>query len=68
MKEDFATQVIINEKWCKGCGICVEFCKPKVINMKNDKAVPAHPERCTKCMLCEIRCPDFAITIGGGAI
>jgi 2-oxoglutarate ferredoxin oxidoreductase subunit delta len=23
----------------------------------------AHPEKCTLCKLCELRCPDFAITV-----
>ncbi|MFC1505186.1 ferredoxin family protein [Thermodesulfobacteriota bacterium] len=54
----------INRDWCKGCGICVEFCPKNVLEMDEmDKAVAARPEACICCRLCEIRCPDFAIEI-----
>jgi 2-oxoglutarate ferredoxin oxidoreductase subunit delta len=59
------TEIKINTKWCKGCGICVEFCHQKVFVMKNGKPDPVNSEKCTRCMLCEIRCPDYAITVGG---
>ena len=49
--------------WCKGCAICVAFCPAGVLEMKNQKAVVAHPEKCIRCCLCARRCPDFAIGI-----
>ncbi|NOQ21060.1 MAG: 4Fe-4S dicluster domain-containing protein [Candidatus Aegiribacteria sp.] len=49
--------------WCKGCGICVEFCPTGVLEMKCQKAVVAHPEKCVRCYLCARRCPDFAIGV-----
>ncbi|HHY92228.1 MAG TPA: 4Fe-4S binding protein [Firmicutes bacterium] len=56
----------LNEKWCKGCGICIAFCPAKVFDTREDgKAVVAHPEACIGCGLCELRCPDFAISLGG---
>ncbi len=57
----------INREWCKGCGICVEFCPRKVLCLdERDKAVVARPGDCAGCGLCEGRCPDLAIQICAG--
>lgn len=54
----------VNETWCKGCTICVEFCPKAVLKMNQmDKVVVVDLEVCTKCMKCELLCPDFAITV-----
>jgi len=55
---------------CKGCEICIEFCPLNVFE-PSDKLnqqgynLPevAHEEKCTACRLCELLCPDLAITI-----
>ncbi len=49
--------------WCKGCGICVAFCPTGVLEMRNQKAVVAHSDKCVRCYLCARRCPDFAIGV-----
>ena len=56
--------VDIFKGWCKGCGICVAFCPPQVLKMK-EEGYPylEQPEDCTRCGWCEIRCPDFAIVV-----
>ncbi|MDI3310824.1 MAG: 4Fe-4S binding protein [Thermoanaerobacterium sp.] len=54
-------KICINESWCKGCGICVEFCSANVLAMKNNKVFSLSPEKCISCGLCELRCPDYAI-------
>lgn len=54
----------INRYWCKGCGICVAFCPKKVLELDDDGIVTVPREAdCIQCMLCELRCPDFAIEI-----
>ncbi len=57
-------KVIINEAWCKRCGICTAFC-PTGVFVEDEFSMPTvkSSERCIKCMLCVIRCPDFAIKI-----
>jgi len=61
-------QIDVNLDWCKGCGICVAFCPKKVYDrMPDGKPKVARPEDCIQCMLCELRCPDFAINVGGEA-
>ena len=54
----------INEDWCKGCGICVTFCPKQVLALDDEgKATVVGAERCSICMLCEMRCPDLAISV-----
>ncbi len=54
----------INRQWCKGCGICVEFCPRKVLELdEQEKARAARKEDCAVCFLCEMRCPDLAIKV-----
>lgn len=53
----------INEKWCKGCEICVQFCPTKALAMRGLKAVVRDRDACILCMQCEMKCPDFAIEV-----
>ena len=49
---------------CKGCGICVEFCPKKVLEVSElEKVVVMREQDCIKCKQCEMRCPDFAIFV-----
>lgn len=56
-------RIEINEKNCKGCEFCVEFCKPRVLEMENGRPRVRRPEACMGCELCEMLCPDFAIEV-----
>ncbi|RPJ43675.1 MAG: 4Fe-4S dicluster domain-containing protein [Deltaproteobacteria bacterium] len=63
-KKQKAKVIRIQEKWCKRCGICVEFCPGKVFSFQpGEVPVAAHIEGCTICRLCELRCPDYAISV-----
>ena len=53
----------VRREWCKGCGICVAFCPKNVLGLDGGKVEVMRPDDCIKCMLCELRCPDFAITV-----
>jgi 2-oxoglutarate ferredoxin oxidoreductase subunit delta len=57
-------QVTIFGTWCKGCGICIEFC-PQGVLEANGQGRPkvVRPERCTACQWCEGHCPDMAIVV-----
>jgi 2-oxoglutarate ferredoxin oxidoreductase subunit delta len=56
--------ILINKKWCKGCGICVSLCPKNVLTTDNmGKAAVANLHLCTGCKICERHCPDFAITV-----
>lgn len=54
--------------WCKKCGICVAFCPKNVLEAGPDgHPVAARPEDCIRCHLCELRCPDFAVSVADEA-
>jgi len=57
-------KIDIFKAWCKGCGICVAFCPTDVL-AKDETGYPyvKDIEKCINCGWCEIRCPDFAITV-----
>ncbi len=62
-------ELIVNESYCKGCGMCIWICpfnvleidKERINSMGYHPVKIAHPEKCVKCGLCEYICPDFAI-------
>lgn len=59
-------KLVVDPKWCKGCGICVAFCPKGVLALEKEKVVIANPDNCIKCALCEMRCPDYAIWVEEG--
>lgn len=66
-------KIVIDQKYCKGCGLCIAVCPNKLIaisdtaNSKGYKcAVQTDESKCTACKLCAIMCPDAAITVYKG--
>jgi len=56
--------VIINKKWCKGCGLCIGICPKKVLELDAQvKCEALRPDDCIGCHQCDNICPDFAITV-----
>ncbi len=54
----------INQKYCKGCGICVAFCPKKILALDDrGKVYVTEPDKCIACGQCELRCPDYAIKV-----
>lgn len=62
--------IIINETWCKGCRICVDLCPNSVLIMVDApdrwEGAIARVDKidaCNGCGVCEVECPDFAISV-----
>lgn len=62
-------KILVDEKLCKGCAICVNICPRKVFDISTQLSTgynissPSRPQDCIKCRLCEMSCPDFAIEV-----
>ena len=60
----------INDKYCKGCGLCVEICPTKALETSNEMDakgcfLPKAKDMtlCKMCHQCILICPDFAINV-----
>ena len=56
-------EIQVKVSWCKGCGLCVEYCNRGVLEMRDGLPVVLQAEKCSRCLMCEVICPDFAITV-----
>jgi len=63
-------EIIIDDQFCKGCNLCLEVCPRKVFtkSSKRSRAGYSMPqaaelEKCSVCFLCEMTCPDLALTV-----
>ncbi len=56
----------VNQAWCKGCVICVKVCPRNVLAMNGVYPTVVSIDACNACGLCEVLCPDFAITVKRG--
>lgn len=62
-KKKAPPEIKVRVSWCKGCGLCVDYCKTGAIEMDRDIVKVVSTEKCTRCLQCEHICPDFAIEI-----
>ncbi len=58
------------DDWCKGCNICIDRCPVNALEESdrlNKKGVRPpqlkKDNKCNYCRLCELICPDLAITV-----
>jgi indolepyruvate ferredoxin oxidoreductase beta subunit len=64
-------EIVVDERACKACGICVVQCKPGCISLDKERIGPrgtpvayaSGPEKCTGCGVCGWLCPDYAIEV-----
>ena len=56
--------IMIEQRLCKKCSICAEF-RPEGIPDPEISLVYSH--NCRLCRLCELYCPDLAISVYGDA-
>ena len=69
--ESAMASITIDEKVCKGCGLCANACPKKVISLSEHRmnangylvAEAVNPGNCIGCAFCAIMCPDLAITV-----
>ncbi len=62
--------ITIDGQACKGCHLCVDQCPENVLEVsgvRNAKGYvmpsPTAIDKCIRCLLCEMICPDLAITV-----
>ncbi|MEW5936245.1 MAG: 4Fe-4S binding protein [Candidatus Thermoplasmatota archaeon] len=62
--------ITVLEDWCKGCAICIKRCPRDALELStklNKRGV--YPPKlkevndCNYCRLCELLCPDFALSV-----
>ena len=61
--------IYLNEDLCKGCYLCMNICPKGVytasdkLNQKGVRVPIVDVEKCIKCQLCTLMCPDQAISV-----
>jgi len=66
-----ANRVTFKKELCKGCGLCVEACPKKIIEISKDElnglgyyvAQCFDQSKCIACAFCATMCPDCVITV-----
>jgi len=69
-KKKATEAILIDEQYCKGCFLCIAVCPKKVLARgdKRSRAGYSMPQvenlgACISCALCEMTCPDMALTV-----
>jgi len=69
-KKKTAGEIRIDDRFCKGCALCLEVCPRKVFGKGDERSRAGYAmprvmalEKCVVCLLCEMTCPDLALTV-----
>ena len=59
------TQIIVDQKACRGCELCVDECPTDVFEYDKENHVPivAKKDECVECLTCYYLCPCTAISL-----
>ena len=71
MREGIMARIIVDDHFCKGCGLCVDICPQEIIELDSSKitakgynpAICIDETKCTGCSFCAMMCPDVAIMV-----
>lgn len=61
--------LVIDVEACKGCDLCIDACRPGVLEMTTDRhngrgfRYPELRAGCTACRACAQVCPDFVFEV-----
>jgi 2-oxoglutarate ferredoxin oxidoreductase subunit delta len=60
--------VVMALERCKGCGLCVPVCMPRVLEMTGERnakgyVLPRLLDGCTGCRACADVCPDYVFEV-----
>jgi 2-oxoglutarate ferredoxin oxidoreductase subunit delta len=63
-------KIILDDRFCKGCNLCIQVCPHRLFVQGEKRSrggyrMPevAREEECSSCLLCEMTCPDLALTV-----
>jgi 2-oxoglutarate ferredoxin oxidoreductase subunit delta len=51
----------LDKNKCAACGICVDACTQKVLELSEGKLKFVRPQNCIYCGICDERCPHGAL-------
>lgn len=70
LKKKTTKEIRVDDKYCKGCFLCIHVCPKKVFSRGDKRSRAGYPmpqvtnlDGCISCMLCEMTCPDMALTV-----
>ncbi|MBU8848956.1 MAG: 4Fe-4S binding protein [Desulfobacterales bacterium] len=71
-KHKIVKEINIDHNVCKGCHLCIDQCPNNVLEVSRNRntkgylmPIAAKTDDCIACMLCEMICPDLAISVEG---